>query len=132
MKLPKLNFSQKAHLYTVSIPRGMICGHHFQVFIDNEYRIRGYQKVDLELTAEENEIQKDQDILKHFTLDHNTIKFEPKITEKNLSLKEIYNEFWDFIDDKNLIFREFISEDTRRKKHDLNDVVSERNIEINL
>ncbi len=41
---------------------------------------------------------------------------ENKKQEGKRSLKEIYNEFWEFIDDYNSEFKEFISKDKRREK----------------
>jgi hypothetical protein len=118
----------------------MICGHHFQAFVDKNYNIRGYQKVDIELkdrlmyniTGKNIE---DRDISKHLTIEGNLVKFDPKSIkyskgealeiqdklEKNkvMSLKDIYNEFWEFIDNKNSFFSEFIKHDKRRKISDL-------------
>ena len=34
-------------LTTVSIPPGFCCEHHFQVYLDKNFHIRGYQKVDI-------------------------------------------------------------------------------------
>ncbi len=36
---------------TVSIQKDEICEHHFQAFIDKDFRIRGYQKVDFEIES---------------------------------------------------------------------------------
>ena len=41
---------------------------------------------------------------------------ESRKQEGKRSLKEIYNEFWEFIDDYNSEFKEFISKDKRRLK----------------
>jgi hypothetical protein len=117
----------------------MICGHHFQAFVDKNYNIRGYQKVDIELkdkliysiTCENLE---DHDISKHLTIEGNFVKFDPKsinyskgealeiqnVSEKKkvMSLKDIYNEFWEFIENKNSFFSDFIKHDKRRKTSD--------------
>jgi len=48
----------------------------------------------------------------------------PKITERasgKRSRKDIYDEFWEFIDDRNKNFQEFISKDKRRLKLKLRD-----------
>ncbi|KKM08373.1 hypothetical protein LCGC14_1724380, partial [marine sediment metagenome] len=50
--LPERTLKENSHLITVSIHKGLICPHHFQLFIDKNLRIRGYQKVDLELNKE--------------------------------------------------------------------------------
>ncbi len=36
-------------LTTISIPKDSICNHQFQLYIDNNLKVRGYQKVDFEL-----------------------------------------------------------------------------------
>jgi hypothetical protein len=140
INIPEFTNPQKSHLLTISIPKGMICEHHFQAFVDKNYNIRGYQKVDIELKDRPNynitgKNIEDRDISKHLTIEGNLVKFDPKsITfnkgdaseiqdkfEKNkvMSLKDIYNEFWEFIDNKNSFFREFIKHDKRRKISDL-------------
>jgi len=40
---------KKVGLTTISIPKDTICEHHFQIFIDPNLNVRGYQKVDIEL-----------------------------------------------------------------------------------
>jgi len=101
INIPKRIINQSKQLSTVSIPRGTICKHHFQVFIDKNFSIRGYQKVDFELNTSRDS--------KHINLtDSDCIK-------KKLTLDEIYNEFWEFIDDNNEIFQTFISKDKKRR-----------------
>ena len=39
--------------------------------------------------------------------------------KKNMSLEDIYNEFWEFIDENNEKFRIFINNDMRRNKNPL-------------
>jgi len=34
-------------LTTVSIPEKLICKHTFQAFVDNQFKVRGYQKVEI-------------------------------------------------------------------------------------
>ena len=132
--------TQKSHLLTISIPKGMICEHHFQAFVDKNYNVRGYQKVDIELKNRPlynitDKNLEDHDISKHLTIEGNLVKFDPKSIKyskgealerqnklekkKLMSLKDIYNEFWEFIDNKNSFFSEFIKHDKRRKISDL-------------
>lgn len=52
----KLTFSksiinESKTLTTISIQRNEICEHHFQAFVDKNFRVRGYQKVDFELVS---------------------------------------------------------------------------------
>lgn len=46
------NILKKVGLITISIPKDSICEHHFQVFIDKDFKVRGYQKVDFEFVEE--------------------------------------------------------------------------------
>ncbi len=43
---------------------------------------------------------------------------KPEANSKNrkMTLKEIYEEFWEFIDEENSHFQKFITNDNRRKK----------------
>ncbi|MFW9945778.1 MAG: hypothetical protein ACFFDX_03000 [Candidatus Odinarchaeota archaeon] len=68
---------------------------------------------------------------KHLKIGCNVVKFDPKSfryrkrkaleiqnkleKKKVMSLKDIYNEFWEFIDNKNAFFSDFIKNDKRRK-----------------
>ena len=141
--IPERELKNNNHLTTVSIQKGLICPHHFQVFVDKNFQIRGYQKVDLELN-QENSIklrngvkafnQKEKENSNPFetiTLDGNNIKYqslnsaknrecitlkkETKTKNKKMTLREIYEEFWEFIDDDNIEFQKFIINDKRRK-----------------
>ena len=40
------------NINTISIPKGLICEHHFQAFIDKNLKVRGYQKVDFEIALD--------------------------------------------------------------------------------
>ncbi|TKJ20369.1 MAG: hypothetical protein CEE43_12675 [Promethearchaeota archaeon Loki_b32] len=116
--------------------------------MDNQFQIRGYQKVDLELNQEnskiltngvkafkQNENQSknlfekliiDDDIVKYQPLNRNNIKERTNSTperiskRKKMTLKEIYEEFWEFVDDENEFFHEFIIKDNRRQKSSIN------------
>ncbi|MFO8017051.1 MAG: hypothetical protein R6U96_00305 [Promethearchaeia archaeon] len=48
VKIPKNIINEAKQLTTVSIPRNLGCEHHFQIFIDKNFTVRGYQKVDYE------------------------------------------------------------------------------------
>lgn len=50
IKIPVKIISQSKQLTTVSIPLDLICGHSFQAFIDKNFKVRAYQKVDFELS----------------------------------------------------------------------------------
>ena len=65
-------------------------------------------------------------------MEGNYLKYQPKIIQENekpaivkqkitdrskkMSNEEIYDEFWEFIEDDNAEFQEFIMKDRRRKK----------------
>lgn len=142
--IPELKKSLNSQLTTISIHKGLICPHHFQVFMDRDFQIRGYQKVDLELEqknvknlrngvkafnpAEED----DKELFENIILEGNSLEYCPlnydgtekkpsKKAEtvprkKEMNLKEIYEEFWEFINEDNEEFQKFIINDKRRKK----------------
>ncbi len=60
IEISKYVITQANNLTTVSIPKGKICEHHFQAFIDKKFEVRGYQKVhiDVEFTPPKLEVQK--------------------------------------------------------------------------
>ena len=142
--IPRSQLNKNSQLTTISIQKGLICPHHFQFFMDNQFQIRGYQKVDLELNQENSknlrngvkafncsEVEKSE-LFEKRIYDGNKVKFIPvnketnnenKITKqeaspnnRKMTLKEIYEEFWELIDDKNSQFQKFIISDNRRNK----------------
>lgn len=50
IKIPIKIINQSKQLTTVSIPLDLICGHSFQTFLDKNFKVRAYQKVDFELS----------------------------------------------------------------------------------
>jgi hypothetical protein len=48
LKIPTKIINQAKQLTTVSIPSGSVCEHGFQAFVDKNFIVRGYQKVDFE------------------------------------------------------------------------------------
>ena len=140
LKFPKSVISKSRHLTTISLPKGLVCDHHFQAFLDKNFAVRGYQKVDFEFENKEDQKEhadiqlfsgSENEIFDHLIVEGNYMEYQPKVKDnKDLkqksneskkhegkrSLKEIYNEFWEFIDDNNSEFKEFISKDKRRLK----------------
>ncbi len=53
LKIPTKIINQAKQLTTVSIPSGAVCEHSFQSFVDKNFKVRGYQKVDFEFTQME-------------------------------------------------------------------------------
>ena len=140
MKFPKSVINKARHLTTISLPKGLICNHHFQAFLDKNFAVRGYQKVDFEFEnkddqKEQTDIQlfigSENELFDHLIMEGNYVGYRPNVKDnKDLrqksneskkhegerSLKEIYDEFWEFIDDNNSEFKDFISKDKRRLK----------------
>ena len=117
--LPSRIISNTAHLTTVSIPKGKVCKHHFQIFVDKAFNIRGYQKVDFELPASKKAVQKNKRIfINGFELFESHNKNESNgncsMNEREGKLQKIYEAFWDVIDDENEEFKKFILKDKRR------------------
>ena len=140
LKFPKSVINKARHLTTISLPKGLICDHHFQAFLDKNFAVRGYQKVDFEFENKENQkkqadiqlfSENENELFDHLILEGNYVGYRPDVkkikvlkqkskeskkNEGKRSLKEIYNEFWQFIDDNNSEFKDFISKDKRRLK----------------
>ncbi|MFX0044048.1 MAG: hypothetical protein ACFE8L_14130 [Candidatus Hodarchaeota archaeon] len=132
LKVPKSVINQAKQLTTMSIAKGLVCEHQFQAFVDKNFNVRGYQKVDFEFENKKIEnqtkdlIDSDDDLFENLIMEGNYLEYKPrklKFKDKNnqkkkdMSLKEIYEEFWEFIDDDNEEFREFIKNDDRRRKY---------------
>ncbi|WP_371805711.1 hypothetical protein [Candidatus Lokiarchaeum ossiferum] len=47
--IPTNLINKSKPLNTISIPAQMVCDHHFQAFVDQHLKVRGYQKVDVVL-----------------------------------------------------------------------------------
>ena len=143
VRIPKSVINQASQLTTVSVPKGEICQHHFQLFIDKNFKIRGYQKVDFQLENDKKKknlrhnykdnfvnslklykssISKDNSI-KNLPKKPDNKKETKKIEESfnnnnnnnNRTLQDIYEEFWEFINDNNEIFQKFIAKDKKRR-----------------
>jgi hypothetical protein len=151
--IPPSKINKSSQLTTISVHKGLICPHHFQFFMDNYFQIRGYQKVDLELNNDNSKklgngvkaysltekmkdgffeklvVDKDK-VRYHLLNDNKTPKKirshqKMKLIRKKMTSKEIYEEFWEFIDENNEYFQEFIIKDKRRAKHLIHSNVSE-------
>ncbi|MFX1407631.1 MAG: hypothetical protein ACFFBW_11795 [Promethearchaeota archaeon] len=159
LKFPKSVINKSRQLTTISIPKNFICEHHFQAFIDKNFTVRGYQKVDFDFAYDlikkkkTKKVFDDNKLFDNLILEGNYVEYKTNntnssnkkkntlfITEevinsqkkgKNIensvllnnsnrkkikTLKEIYEEFWEFIDDDNNDFKEFIQKDPRREK----------------
>ena len=133
LDVPASIVNQASNIATISLPKGLVCDHHFQMFVDKNFHVRGYQKVDLEIEInKKNQTQNDKDLFENLLLDGNYLEYRPKNqhqpkelappdnrkrnVRKTMSNEEIYEEFWEFIADDNAEFQEFILKDKRRNK----------------
>ena len=141
LEVPKSVIEDAKQLTTMSIARGLVCEHQFQAFVDKNYQVRGYQRVDFEFEPNVNHEkpsdfnnfkQDDNELFENLVLEGNYLEYKPKNTEykinkslkkqkmptqeKKISLGEIYNEFWELIDEDNEKFRDFIEKDSRRNQ----------------
>ncbi len=69
MKIPAKIINQGNLITTISIPKGMICEHNFQVFLDKHLNVKRYQVVDFEfpyLEYYESQIVQDPENLTNF------------------------------------------------------------------
>ncbi|MFW9972682.1 MAG: hypothetical protein ACFFDF_21030 [Candidatus Odinarchaeota archaeon] len=140
LEVPKSVIAEAKQLITMSIAKGLVCNHQFQAFVDKNFQVRGYQRVDFELENESNQekisnsnslIREDIDFFEDLILEGNYVEYRPKKIvsnkqnaqkdqisnphKKRMSLEDIYNEFWEFIDGNNERFRVFINKDLRRR-----------------
>ncbi|MFX0148155.1 MAG: hypothetical protein ACFE8E_10470 [Candidatus Hodarchaeota archaeon] len=156
LKFPKSVINQAKQLTTISIPKGLICQHHFQAFVDKNFAVRGYQKVDFEYASDlfksKNSFRKEvngKEFSEYIIIEENYLAYKPKenqiIIEKKenkmdfedfskkksqlakvrikslnkkygMNREDVYNEFWDFIEENNKDFQDFIKNDDRRNK----------------
>ena len=139
LDVPNSVIAEAKQLTTMSIARGLVCDHQFQAFVDKNFQVRGYQRVDFEFESNEKEekisnfnLDEDEDntLFENLILEGNYLEYKPKETIKNnktflnnkvisskkkeMTLEEIYNEFWEFIDKNNEKFRDLIEKDLRR------------------
>ncbi len=139
LQVPRSIVNKANGLTTMSIARGLVCEHQFQAFVDKNFMVRGYQRVNFEFekikTKHKQEskscIKDDKELFKNLFLEGNYLEYNPNCIRKNRefqeqeiklnsedkikTLQEVYNEFWEFIDENNNTFHDFIKNDERRK-----------------
>ncbi len=139
LKSPRSIVDKTKGLTTMSIARGLVCEHQFQAFVDKNFVVRGYQRVDFEFEKTKieqnqqpkNSIKDDQELFENLVLEGDYLEYIPnrqnkiknfqkqeiqiKSENKDKTLRELYDEFWEFIDEDNEQFQEFIKYDVRRK-----------------
>jgi len=144
LEIPNSLIAEAKQLTTMSIARGLVCDHQFQAFVDKQFQVRGYQRVDFEFENKSNQEknsnsknlkQNDNELFDNLILEGNYLEYRPKISKndikkclknqniasqkRKMTLKEIYNEFWEFIDEDNEKFRDLINSDSRRNQTSL-------------
>ena len=142
LDVPKSVIVDAKQLTTMSIARGLVCDHQFQAFVDKNCQVRGYQRVDFEIENKTKRVnnsnlnyskQDDNEVFDRLVLEGNYLEYKPKeikvntnfhlrnqknnSQKKKMSLEDIYNEFWEFIDENNEKFRIFINNDLRRNQN---------------
>jgi hypothetical protein len=136
LKFPKTVINQAKQLTTISLPKGLVCDHHFQAFVDKNFVVRGYQKVDFEFAYDVvkknnpdliQDLEKDYNFYDNLILEGNYVEYNLMEKQrsmenensnkkpKKMTLKEIYEEFWEYIDENNDEFKVFVHKDPRRK-----------------
>lgn len=147
VNIPKSIISEAKQLTSISISKNIVCEHHFQVFIDKNFIVRGYQKVDYQLENRSNKKEShlsniskesDDELFNNLILESNYVEYKPKkvnhqnldklpeeklffnLKEKKMSLEDIYEEFWEFISDDNKEFIDYIRKDARRSNNSVN------------
>ncbi|MFX1569774.1 MAG: hypothetical protein ACFFCV_15560 [Promethearchaeota archaeon] len=141
MDVPNSVIAEAKQLTTMSIARGLVCDHQFQAFVDKNFQVRGYQRVDFELESKEknqtqsnlhHHINDEKELFENLILEGNYLEYALKGSIKNkkifidkqknssnikeMTLEEIYYEFREFIDKNNENFRDFINQDLRQNE----------------
>jgi len=90
------------------------------MFVDKEFKVRGYQKTDFILSLTPNEEKKEDidDLFDNLILDGNTLSWLPRYLQppKQMTDQEIYNEFKELIPDDSQDFAIYIKNDPNRPK----------------
>ena len=62
INIPEHVINEAKQLTSISISKGIVCNHHFQAFVDKNFIVRGYQKVDyhIEEALKEFEVAMEQ------------------------------------------------------------------------
>ena len=131
ISLPDRYIKKNALLTILNIPKGAICNHNFQMLLDKELNLLKCVKPEFNIEINENYYNSNKGYINYVYVGKSEIQSAPsfisadklinehKIISKSnekFNLKKIYDEFWEFIDDKNPIFKEFILKDKRRKE----------------
>lgn len=96
LNIPTKIINQAKQLTTVSIPSGAVCEHGFQAFVDKNFAVRGYQKVDFEFYK-----------MEFYEGGFDSSEAETENTTASLSSKPLFQEIIKllrgFVDDKEIL-----------------------------
>ena len=96
LKIPSKIINQAKQLTTVSIPSGTVCEHGFQSFVDKNFTVRGYQKVDFEFYK-----------MEFYEGGGDSTEIEADGTTSSLSTKPLFQEIIkllrSYVDDKEIL-----------------------------
>ena len=96
LKIPSKIINQAKQLTTVSIPSGTVCEHGFQSFVDKNFTVRGYQKVDFEFYK-----------MEFYEGGGDSTEIEADSTTSSLSTKPLFQEIIkllrSYVDDKEIL-----------------------------
>jgi len=84
--IPITVINEKKPLTTVSIPRDLTCEHHYQIFIDKNFIVRGYQTVDFEYHSEQIE---DLELMEENFVDKALVEVKKEIEKEAKSHPEV-------------------------------------------
>jgi len=87
LEIPEALYQENNNTTTISIPKDIVCEHHFQAFIDKQGKVRGYQKIDYTY-QQPKEIPSDNDLLENLTAKGNNLSWFPEHL-RNLSTSNI-------------------------------------------
>ena len=92
LQFPKSVITQAKGLSTMSIAKGLVCEHQFQAFVDKNYMVRGYQRVDFEfekIRSEEKRLQNrenktnNDELFENLILEGNYLEYNPNQKQEN-------------------------------------------------
>ncbi|MFO7795053.1 MAG: hypothetical protein ACQERB_03645 [Promethearchaeati archaeon] len=97
--LPKNAINQTKGLSTLSIHKELVCEHTFQAYIDKNYKIRGYQKVDFELKSRNNiekhntqNLNENEKLLNNLLIEGNYLEYQPKNMNQKINNKDFHTD----------------------------------------
>ena len=92
LSFPRTIVNQATGLTTMSIAKGLVCEHQFQAFVDKNFKVRGYQKVDFEfeknfetgaITESQNRIRDDKELFDNLIFEGNYLEYKPNHKDSN-------------------------------------------------